>query len=273
MSEEMVSTFVEPAEAEPSQNTAEQAITEVEPVKVEDPIQKADPEKEAEKAKADEEKKGQSRLNRKIDKAYRERAEAQAETEMLKRQLEEFKPKPQTTGLPKIEDFDDIQSFTTAVAEYSKTEAIKEHETNLSQESQQENFQQLTRNWEDQVVKGEEKYDDFDKIVGDLKPNDPWSVAIFSAENGADIAYHLGKNREEIEKIVQLNPFFQAFEIGKLSARLASQSPAAKKASNAPAPIRPLSGTVSNSDKKLSDVSDQDEWDNRRRKYIADKRR
>ena len=65
------------------------------------------------------------------------------------------------------------------------------------------------------------------------------AAVIREAEKGPDIAYFLGSNPKEAERISRLSPFLQAKEIGRLEAKLLADPPV-RKTSSAPAPIRPI---------------------------------
>ena len=58
-------------------------------------------------------------------------------------------------------------------------------------------------------------------------------------EIGPEIAYFLGSNPKEVDRIARMTPFLQAKEIGKIEAKLADNPPT-KKPSSAPAPIAPV---------------------------------
>ena len=278
---EVVSSYVEPeaeaAEVVTDQNTTESAT--VEAVKDETvPDQKAaDEPADPEKVKADEVKKSQSRFDRKIDKLHRERAEAVARSDNYQRQFEDLQASlrpPEPYGKPKLEDFNDIDSYADAVAEFKHGEYQKTSEQNQRQASEQSQITQLQQGWENQLDAAETKYEDYHATVGSYNPDPsvPWSRAIMSAENGADIAYHLQGNIKEAQRIAQLDPFNQVFEIGKLSTKLANQAPVARQASRAPTPIKPLSGGSTNSDKPMSEMN-YDEQKASRLQYIANKRK
>ena len=61
---------------------------------------------------------------------------------------------------------------------------------------------------------------------------------------GPDLAYWLGSNPKEADRIARLSPIMQAREIGKIEANITSNPPA-KKTSSAPAPIAPVSARAS----------------------------
>ena len=62
---------------------------------------------------------------------------------------------------------------------------------------------------------------------------------IQASDIGPEVAYYLGSNPKEADRISRLSPFLQAKEIGKIEVKLA-ESPSTKKSSSAPAPIQPV---------------------------------
>ena len=63
---------------------------------------------------------------------------------------------------------------------------------------------------------------------------------------GPDLAYWLGSNPKEAERIARLSPILQAREIGKIEVRL-SDNPPVKKTTSAPTPISPVTARSSGS--------------------------
>ena len=97
---------------------------------------------------------------------------------------------------------------------------------------------------------------------------------IRESDLGPELAYHLGTNPKEAERISKLAPFLQAKEIGRIEAKLAD-APPVKKTSSAPAPISPVSarkssstGIVDTTDPRATKTMSDSEWieaDTRRR--------
>lgn len=79
----------------------------------------------------------------------------------------------------------------------------------------QKQYQRLN----DEFDRANEKYDDFDEVVrGDDTPfTTHVRDALLLVENPADVAYRLGKNKSELERISKLHPLDQAREVNKLS--------------------------------------------------------
>jgi hypothetical protein len=203
-------------------------------------------EKPVEKPETDEQpEKRTSRFERRLNRAYRARAEAEARAKLLEERLSKLEaPKTESTeGAPRLEQFDDIEKYAAAREKYAAEKALKEFETRQKQEHQKQFQQKLVSAWEERLEKAAEKYDDFEDIVGTLQPTNPLTIAIMRAENGADIAYHLGKNPKEAMRIASLSdPLEQVLAVGQLGARLSLEPPKAKTPSKAPPPPVPLSG-------------------------------
>ena len=96
--------------------------------------------------------------------------------------------------------------------------------------------------------KAREKYDDFQQVA--YNPNLPITTVmaetIKASEVGPEVAYYLGTNAKEAERISKLSPLLQAKEIGKIEAKVAANPPVAKTTS-APAPLSPASARTSGS--------------------------
>jgi len=193
------------------------------------------------------EKRSQSRFERRLNKVYRKYGEEKARADFLEKQINELKaPKPtEQVGEPRLDQFDDIEKYAKAKADYAKEQALKERDTTERTKSLQAAQQEIVSSWEEKATKAEDKYDDFDEVVGNIQPVDAVSVAIMSADNGADVAYYLGKNLKEAQRIMEIrNPIAQSVAIGKLAAKLESEPPVPKQPSKAPAPITPVSGNA-----------------------------
>jgi hypothetical protein len=97
---------------------------------------------------------------------------------------------------------------------------MKEHEERQAEETaRQAHVHKQYQRLNDEFDKASEKYDDFDDIVrGDDIPFSPHvRDALLLVENPAEVAYKLGKNKAELERISRLHPLDQAREVNKLS--------------------------------------------------------
>jgi hypothetical protein len=67
---------------------------------------------------------------------------------------------------------------------------------------------------------------------------------IQSSDIGPELAYYLGSNPKDAERISRMTPLAQAKEIGKIEAKLANDPPV-KRTTSAPAPISPVTARSS----------------------------
>jgi hypothetical protein len=219
------------------------------------------------------EKPGKNRFERRLDRAYRREAEAKARADHAEKRIAEleakFAPKEQSSeGEPKLEQFDDIEKYAQAKADFKAKQALKTHEEKQAQERAKASQSQISKSWEERVETASSKYDDWEDVVGEMKPTNPLSVAIMSSDNGEDVAYHLGKNLKEATRIASLDPLRQVLAIGQLSAKLSLDPPKPKQPSKAPAPITPVSGKEVASE-ELSDKDEMKDFIRKREKQLG----
>ena len=213
------------------------------------------------------------RFERRLDKAFRKAAEAQARAELLEKQLAELKQPKAPEGAPTLEQFDyDPEKYAAAKADYAKAEAAKEYEAKQKTEAGKQATQKLLTDWEEKAERGADKYDDWQDIVGELKPNNPFMHAIMEAENGEDVAHYLGKHPKEAERIAKLPPLSQVREVGKLEAKLLAKPAEPKTPSKAPAPITPLTGAAPVVSDAPSETDDIRDWIRKRQKQVHGRR-
>ena len=229
---------------------------------------------EPEKITPDQAAKRESRrFERRIDKAYRERAEALARAEILAKQLAEVQKPTPPQGEPKLEQFDfDPEKYATAKAEFAKTQAQKEFVEKQRTESGKQEYQALVSTWEEKAERGADKYDDWQQKVGTLTPNTALVAAIMEADNGEEVAYYLAKHEKEANRIAQLPPRQCVFQLGLLAAKLAATPEKPKAPSKAPAPITPLAGVAQAAQAEPSEQDDMATWVKKRNKQLAAKR-
>jgi hypothetical protein len=182
---------------------------------------------------------------------------AQAELAELKAKADQPKvEQPAPDPKPARDQFDDPDAYDTALTEWAtregerkvvekaaaeRAEAEKKAEEAKAEEArkaQEAEAAKLQADWSTKREAAIEKYADYVEVAeGDHPVSVPMAHAIMLAENGTDVAYHLGQNPEEAARIAALpNVGMQLFEMGRLSARLATPVTRAPR----PAPIEPI---------------------------------
>ena len=138
------------------------------------------------------------------------------------------------TPAPTADQFASVDEYAQALAERKAQELIQQQELRRQQET-------LLESYQEREEAAREKYDDFEQVA--LNPRLPITTlmaqTIQASDIGPDIAYYLGSNPKEAERISRLPAFLQAKEIGKIEAKVSSNPPA-KKTTAAPSPIKPV---------------------------------
>jgi hypothetical protein len=139
------------------------------------------------------------------------------------------------------EQFASNEDYVEALADQRAEQKIAEREQRKQQAEMLETYHD-----KEEMVRA--KYDDFEQVA--YNPNLPITTvmaqSIQASDNGPEVAYHLGANPKEAERISRLSPILQAKEIGKIEAQLTANPPV-RKTSNAPAPISPVSARTTSS--------------------------
>ena len=161
------------------------------------------------------------RLAREQRKWEREQAQRSAEKQVVPAEL----PSP-----------DQFQS-PSDYADFIRVEAEKL----VQQREAAKQQSQVLESYQEREEAARDKYDDFEQVA--YNPNLPitnvMAETIQHSEIGPELAYYLGSNPKDADRISRLSPYLQAKEIGKIEAKLADNPPV-KKTTSAPAPISPV---------------------------------
>jgi hypothetical protein len=143
--------------------------------------------------------------------------------------------------IPPIEQFASPEEYADLLAERKAEELLARREQARAQS-------EIIESYHDKEEDARNKYDDFEQVAYNpkLPITNEMAQTIQSSEVGPDMAYYLGSNPKEAERISRLSPLQQAKELGKIEAKLAD-NPVVKKTSSAPAPIAPITARSSGS--------------------------
>jgi len=191
-------------------------------------------------------------IQKRIGELVREREAARREAEYWRQQAavmqqpapQQAAPAPPPAEL-KPEDFPTYEDYLVAKAE---TKAAQRFHSELAQRAQMAQQQAVQREraavvaqFQTRAEEARARYEDFDLVVAD--PSTPISQhmaeAIMQSAAGHDVAYYLGRNKQEAARIAQLSPLAQAMEIARLEQRVA----VTRRVSSAPPPPPVLGGS------------------------------
>lgn len=166
---------------------------------------------------------------------------------------------PVPREIPPADQFESVEAYAHALAEKRAAELVQQREV-------QQHQAQVLESHRDREESAREKYDDYEDVVYNPKlPITPiMAQTIQASDMGPDVAYYLGTNPKEAERIARLPAIAQAKEIGKLEAKIAS-APPVKKTTSAPSPISPVSArsastTLDTTDPRAAKQMSASEW-------------
>ncbi len=145
---------------------------------------------------------------------------------------------------PSLDQFGTVDEYAEARAEQI-----------IQTRQQQARHSEIVAAYQDREEDARDKYEDFEQVA--YNPNLPITTVmaqtIQASEIGPEVAYYLGANPKEAERISRLEPMIQAKEIGRIEAKLVTDPPV-KKSTSAPSPISPV--TARNSGNPTFDTTD-----------------
>lgn len=138
-------------------------------------------------------------------------------------------------------------SVKAAQTRQEAQKAAAEAEQHAQAEGQVAARAKVIETWSEKRAAALEKYPDFETVAETSAPITPiMAEIIMRADNGPDLAYHLGKNTTEGARLAAISDVATLiFEMGKMSASIAAPPP--PRAPRAK-PIEPLSGRTERAD-------------------------
>lgn len=185
-------------------------------------------------------------------------------TEALKKlsNPEKSDPKPDR---PTRDKFDDPAAYEAAIDKYGEDlsgwaarTAAKDAEAKIAAETKakaeadqkaanevtaKQNYETVAKSFTERVVKAREAHADYDEIAGrdDVTVTQAMSAAIMLSDDGAEIAYYLGKNPEKAAEIAAMPEPLQLVALGRISTEVATEAVRAR-VSKAPDPPSKIGG-------------------------------
>lgn len=232
---------VETAEPEPSEALEEVAATEEAAEPEETPVVK--------------ESKG---VQKRIDQLVREREDWKRTAMMMAEGARPMQTVPQAPPAgpdvenmtfpdlpePKEVDFDTYGEYIKATARWEVR--VEKRREQAREQMEAQNRAEETRRQEIDKWKAEaqQKYPDFEEVVGrpDLPITPSMADFLLKSPLRTEMAYHLGKNPSEAHRLSRLEPYQQAYELGKLEGSLTTKPTPQKTQTSAPTPTSPVGG-------------------------------
>lgn len=214
-------------------------------------------------------------VQRRIDRAVRQRYEAEARAKVAEERLQALERdryvpqqqqnrQSQDNSEPTIDKFENFDEYVAAKASWIAQKQI--HEVLTAREQAQLERQQaqerdkFVSTWTERIAKATAEIPDFEDVIAasDVPMSENMRAAIMDSDVGTLVAYHLAKNPEEARKIASMTPLGQIRALGRIEAKLEAGQTPATVSSNAPPPPKTVGGRSSvNRDPDKMSV---DEW-------------
>jgi hypothetical protein len=157
---------------------------------------------------------------------WRKQSKQSKENRQLKAELAELKTKAAETKAPVADNYDNYDDYIKAAVDHG-----------ISQGQPKETYNPHDDYANDLTATGSAKYDDFEQKA--------WASAemlpvLEEFENAADIAYYLGQNPQDAQRIQQMSNVGMAREFAKIDAKVNMPKPRTTKA---PEPVKPVETT------------------------------
>lgn len=207
-------------------------------------------EEQTEEKKISKSQNAKQRLRRKLREEAAARAESEERARKLEEKLNEFEQKLEKVAnpapaRPSRQDYETEEDYEDALFDWRDvTKSTPAKEPEKKKVEAKSNLPQVDPkvldNWESQTEQVSDKYDDFEDVLVSI-PHDSMTeamtLAIMESEQGGEVAYFLGHNHVEADRIARLSIAAQVREIDKLAVKLKPN-----KQTKAPTPITPEKG-------------------------------
>lgn len=227
---ESIAEAVEPAPETPVEAVAEEATADPAPAQEESVDTPAEPDGV------------QKRINKITADKYEEKRRADALQQRLDALEQQTQvPSQQPTAEPTLEscDFDDAK-YQSALMDYKLDQRMTQQQAQQKQAQEQARVDKVNQSFNEKVAAFTEKAPDYQEVVANV-PTLPTQTleTVMQMDNGAQVAYYLGKHLDVADEIASSNPMIAAMRLGEIRAQLANTKPNTKP-SAAPAPVETL---------------------------------
>jgi hypothetical protein len=189
------------------------------------------------------------------------------ERDQLRQQLEQRQQEPEQVKT--LEDFGyDEGKYQEHLFQQAEARAEKAALRVRQQESDRVNAERTQRKFKEREVSFEKETPDYRDVAHFAPISDDVGQIIMQAENGPELAYHLGKNKDIALSLSDLPRDVAAFELGRIDAKLSAEratkkaaldaAKAAKAVTTAPPPAPKLDGSNAQVGKDPTQMTDKE---------------
>ena len=224
-------------------------------------------------------------VQKRIDRAVREKYEAQARAKMLEERLSQLEQRlqprqdsvqsTQSPQEPKLDDYQSYEDFIAAKAEFVANKRVentlREVQQRQAMERAQVARQQAVETWNSRLVTATAELPDFEDVLGssEVPLSRDMETAIMESDVVPHIAYYLATHPDEAREISRASAYSAVRSLGRIEEKIKNGALKQAQKSEAPPPIEPV-GQKTKVTKSPNEMTDAEfsEW---RRKYIKNR--
>ena len=144
---------------------------------------------------------------------------------------------------PKLEDYDDIETFEAENVKYIVRQAELNFERKLQQQKAEESTRQVEEKFKQRLADASDIEPDLVDIINDptLPVSGDMANIIKRSDKSIELIKYLNLNRQAAQRLMQMSSYEVGYELGKIEAAFNKEAEAVeppKKVSMAPEPIR-----------------------------------
>jgi hypothetical protein len=187
-----------------------------------------------------------------VNEITRARREAERRAQYLEQQLAQVQqqyahqqPRNQNDRPPSLQEFETVEEWGAAVADYSARQALTRAEHTFQQRDQHYSQQQLAQQFQAKeaayAAANPGYLDRIAEMTSAIQLHPDILAVIAGSEHGPAVADHLASHLDVADRVSRMSPVAAAAELGRIEARLSTPKP--KPVTQAPAPVPTLSGS------------------------------
>lgn len=186
----------------------------------------------------DQPKRNKKSLKERFSELTQKRRDAEREAQFYKAKVERL----QKLERPDPNKYDDPDEYSSDLAAYKvRTSEVRDIQES-AKDADTRATQVMAQAYQERLMDFAAETPDFHQVAGNpaLPITEIMGREIMDSEFGPQVQYFLGKNPREAARIAQMTANQQIREIGRIEARVSS--PAPKRITQAPEPIKPVAG-------------------------------
>lgn len=165
----------------------------------------------------------------------------------------------EANGRPVLDDYDNYDAYYEALTDWKVEQRLKSEKETAAQAELRKAQEKQVAEYRAKAAEFAKSTPDFEEVIeeADVAVTPALQQVLLESDMGPQIAYYLAKNPEEASKASKMGLIELSRLVGRIEAKIeleaSSKQQVVKKATNAPAPIRPVGNGKAATAKSITD--------------------